>query len=176
MSGVKLEVYVHIVTGAVTLLQNLGPPSSGPTSPSRPWSSPRSQIARRSLADEKELGVGLIDIGAGTTEVAVYERGLWYTQIIPLGGTTSPTISPSACGRPSRRGKDQKKFGCALPPTGESRKRSKSPVIGQNRKPRILSRSFWPRTSSRARKSSLAWWITTSSAWASINRSTPGSS
>jgi len=48
------------------------------------------QIATASAVlthDEKELGVGLIDIGAGTTEVAIFERGsLWYTSIIPIGG------------------------------------------------------------------------------------------
>ncbi len=88
MNGIKLEVNVHIVTGAVTLLQNLRTCIE------------RSDIVIQSLVlnqiadaaavlspDEKELGVGLIDIGAGTTEVAVFERGsLWYTSIIPLGG------------------------------------------------------------------------------------------
>ncbi len=37
--------------------------------------------------DEKELGVALVDIGGGTTDIAIYERGsLWHTAVIALGG------------------------------------------------------------------------------------------
>ena len=88
MNGIKLEVNVHIVTGAIMLVQNLR------TCVERAGIQIErivlNQIAT-SLAvlthDERELGVGLIDVGAGTTEVAIFERGsLWYTSIIPLGG------------------------------------------------------------------------------------------
>jgi len=145
MSGIKLEVNVHIVTGAVTLLQNLRTCIE------------RSDIAIQSLvlaqiadssavlsADEKELGVGLIDIGAGTTEVAVFERGsLWYTQIIPLGGDnfTNDIAVGLRAAIPDAE-KIKKKYGCALPPTGEEQETIEVPVIGQNRKPRILSRQL----------------------------------
>ena len=88
MSGIKLEVNVHIVTSAITSVQNLR------TCVERAEIGIE-QIVLNQIAtadsilthDEKELGVGLIDIGAGTTEVAIFERGsLWYTAIIPLGG------------------------------------------------------------------------------------------
>ncbi len=145
MNGIKLEVNVHIVTGSVTLLQNLRTCIE------------RSDIAIESLvlaqiadspavlsSDEKELGVGLIDIGAGTTEVAVFERGsLWYTSIIPLGGDnfTNDIAVGLRAAIPDAE-KIKKKFGCALPPPGEEQETIEVPVIGQNRKPRILSRQL----------------------------------
>ncbi|MCK4495752.1 MAG: cell division protein FtsA, partial [Candidatus Aminicenantes bacterium] len=88
MSGIKLEVNVHIVTGAITSVQNLR------TCVSRAGIEIE-QIVLNQIAtsasilthDEMELGVGLIDIGGGTTEVAIFERGsLWYTSVIPIGG------------------------------------------------------------------------------------------
>ncbi|HNQ81841.1 MAG: cell division protein FtsA [Acidobacteriota bacterium] len=145
MNGIKLEVNVHIVTGAVTLLQNLRTCIE------------RSDIVIQSLVlnqiadaaavlspDEKELGVGLIDIGAGTTEVAVFERGsLWYTSIIPLGGDnfTNDIAVGLRAAIPDAE-KIKKKFGCALPPPGEEQETIEVPVVGQNRKPRILSRQL----------------------------------
>jgi cell division protein FtsA len=145
MNGIKLEVNVHIVTGSVTLLQNLRTCVE------------RADIAIESLvlaqiadsaavltSDEKELGVGLIDIGAGTTEVAIFERGsLWYTSIIPLGGDnfTNDIAVGLRAAIPDAE-KIKKKYGCALPPAGEEQETIEVPVVGQNRKPRVLSRQL----------------------------------
>ncbi|NMD09835.1 MAG: cell division protein FtsA [Acidobacteria bacterium] len=145
MNGIKLEVNVHIVTGAVTLLQNLR--TCIERSDIVIQSLVLNQIANAAAVlspDEKELGVGLIDIGAGTTEVAVFERGsLWYTSIIPLGGDnfTNDIAVGLRAAIPDAE-KIKKKFGCALPPPGEEQETIEVPVVGQNRKPRILSRQL----------------------------------
>ena len=88
MCGSRLEVYVHIVTGKTPLIQNLikcvehaGLHASQIVL--QPIASSRSVLS----LEEKELGVCLIDIGGGTTDVAVWKDGaLVHSQIIPLGG------------------------------------------------------------------------------------------
>ncbi|OGD29661.1 MAG: cell division protein FtsA, partial [Candidatus Aminicenantes bacterium RBG_13_63_10] len=76
MSGIKLEVNVHIVTSAITSVQNLK--TCVERAEIEIEQIVLNQIATAASVlthDEKELGVGLIDIGAGTTEVAIFERG-----------------------------------------------------------------------------------------------------
>lgn len=76
MSGIKLEVNVHIVTSAITSLQNLK--NCLEKSNIGIQEIVLNQIATSYSTltqDERELGVGLIDLGAGTTEVAIFERG-----------------------------------------------------------------------------------------------------
>lgn len=88
MSGVRLEAKVHIVTGAVSSAQNIikctnkaGIEVSDIIL--EPLASSESVLAR----DEKELGVALVDIGGGTTDIAIFVRGsLVHTSIIPMGG------------------------------------------------------------------------------------------
>jgi len=88
MSGFRLEVEAHIITGAVSAIHNLikcvhkarveiedfvlGPLASG----------------EAVLADgETDLGVILIDIGGGTTDIAIYTDGaIWQTVVLPIGG------------------------------------------------------------------------------------------
>jgi len=143
MNGIKLEVNVHIVTGAVTLVQNLR------TCVERAGVGIE-QIVLNQIADsaavltpdEKELGVGLIDIGAGTTEVAIFERGsLWYTSIIPLGGDnfTNDIAVGLRTAIPDAE-KIKKKFGCVVSPPGEDQETIEVPSVGKGRKPRVLSR------------------------------------
>src|SRR5256885_8017051 len=88
MTGVRLEVEVHIVTGAVTSVQNVV------RSVNRAGLAVH-DIVLEPLAsgeavlyeDEKELGVLVIDIGGGTTDVALYRNGaVWHTAILPPGG------------------------------------------------------------------------------------------
>jgi cell division protein FtsA len=145
MSGIKLEVNVHIVTSALTTVQNLrvcldraGIDIEGLV---------LNQIAA-SLAtlteDEKELGVGLIDIGAGTTEVAIFERGsLWYTSIIPLGGDNFTNDIAVGLRTPIPEAeKIKKKYGCVSSPLLDEQETIEVPAIGPSRKPRILSRQL----------------------------------
>lgn len=88
MCGSRLEVNVHIVTGKTPLIHNLVKcvEQAGLNANSiilQPIASSRSVLS----SEEKELGVVLIDIGGGTTDVAVWKEGsLLHSQIIPLGG------------------------------------------------------------------------------------------
>lgn len=88
MCGSRLEVNVHIVTGKTPLIHNLVKcvEQAGLHANSvilQPIASSRSVLSQ----EEKELGVVLIDIGGGTTDVAIWKDGsLLHTQIIPLGG------------------------------------------------------------------------------------------
>lgn len=88
MCGSRLEVNVHIVTGKTPLIQNLIKcvEQAGLNANSvilQPIASSRSVLT----LEEKELGVVLIDIGGGTTDIAVWKEGsLLHSQIIPLGG------------------------------------------------------------------------------------------
>jgi cell division protein FtsA len=88
MTGSRLEVNVHIVTGGSAVLQNIV------TCVNRAGVNVRESVLEQLAAseavltdDEKQLGVALLDIGAGTTDVAIYERGsLWHTAVVAFGG------------------------------------------------------------------------------------------
>ena len=88
MSGIRLEVKVHIVTGAVSAVQNI-------VKCIRRCGLEVSDLILQPLAsadavlteDEKELGVVLIDIGGGTTDIAVFTEGaIRHTAVIPIAG------------------------------------------------------------------------------------------
>ncbi|MBC8119514.1 MAG: cell division protein FtsA, partial [Burkholderiaceae bacterium] len=88
MSGVRLEVRVHIVTGAVSAAQNIikcvrrcGLEVQDLIL--QPLASSLSALT----SDEKELGVALVDIGGGTTDIAIFTGGaIRHTAIIPIAG------------------------------------------------------------------------------------------
>jgi cell division protein FtsA len=88
MCGVRLEAHVHIVTGMTPLIQNLVKcvEQAGITPQEivlQPIASSRSVLSQ----EEKELGVVLVDIGGGTTDIAVWKDGsIIHSQIIPVGG------------------------------------------------------------------------------------------
>jgi cell division protein FtsA len=88
MCGSRLEVHVHIVTGKTPLIQNLIKcvEAAGIHADNiilQPIASSRSVLT----TEEKELGVALVDIGGGTTDIAVWKDGsLVHSQIIPVGG------------------------------------------------------------------------------------------
>ncbi len=145
MSGIKLEVNVHIVTGAITSVQNLR------TCVTRAGIEIEqivlNQIATSSSVlthDEKELGVGLIDIGGGTTEVAIFERGsLWYTSVIPIGGDNFTNDIAVGLRTPIPDAeKIKKKFGCVAHPLVEEQETIEVPTVGRGKKPRVLSRQL----------------------------------
>lgn len=88
MSGVRLECKVHIVTGAVSSAQNI-------VKCTQKCGIHVNDIVLEQLAssiavlseDEKELGVALVDIGGGTTDIAIFFNGsIQHTSIIPIGG------------------------------------------------------------------------------------------
>ena len=88
MSGVRLEVKVHIVTGAVSAAQNIIKCVRRCGIDVRdlilqPLASSRAVLAE----DEKDLGVCLLDIGGGTTDIAIFTHGaIRHTAVIPVAG------------------------------------------------------------------------------------------
>lgn len=145
MSGIKLEVNVHIVTSAITSVQNLR--TCVERAEIEIEQVVLNQIATSAAVlthDEKELGVGLIDIGAGTTEVAIFERGsLWYTSIIPIGGDNFTNDIAVGLRTPIPEAeKIKKKFGCVSTPGLDEQETIEVPAVGRGRKPRVLSRQI----------------------------------
>ena len=87
MCGVRLEAKVHIVTGAISLIQNLVKcvEQAGVKTENivlQPIASSEAVI----LSEEKEMGVVLVDIGGGTTDIAIWKDNSFHSQIIPVGG------------------------------------------------------------------------------------------
>jgi cell division protein FtsA len=145
MSGIKLEVNVHIVTSAITSVQNLR--SSLERAEVDIQQIVLNQIATAAAVlthDERELGVGLVDIGAGTTEVAIFERGsLWYTSIIPIGGDNFTNDIAVGLRTPIPEAeKIKKKYGCVASPALDEQETIDVPAVGRGRKPRVLSRQL----------------------------------
>ncbi len=89
MSGARLEAYAYIITGGTTAIQNLlnsiekaGVPIVE-TLVAAPLAATQATISK----DEREVGIALVDIGDGTTEVIVYkEDSIEHTAVIPVGG------------------------------------------------------------------------------------------
>lgn len=88
MIGTRLEANVHIITGSITSLQNLGTVVNRcGIEVAEPVLSLMADAHAVLTPDEKEIGVCLINIGHGTTGVAVFEKGaIWHTHVIPIGG------------------------------------------------------------------------------------------
>ena len=89
MSGARLEAYAYIITGGTTAIQNLlnsiekaGVPIIE-TLVAAPLAATQAVVSR----DEREVGIALVDIGDGTTEIVVYkEDSIQHTAVIPVGG------------------------------------------------------------------------------------------
>ena len=88
MTGARLEVNVHIVTGAVSATQNLvACVNRAGISVADTVVSQLAASESVLTADEKDLGVALLDVGGGTTDLAIFERGsLWHTAVLGIGG------------------------------------------------------------------------------------------
>lgn len=89
MSGTRLEVETHIVTGAVTFLQNVAKAvdKAGLTIEATVLE-PIATAEAVLLPDEKNLGVAIADIGGGTTDIAIFVDGdIHYSSAIPVGGS-----------------------------------------------------------------------------------------
>ncbi len=117
MSGMKLEVKVHIVTGAVAAAQNI-------VKCIKRCGIEVSDLVLQPLAsslavlteDEKELGVCLVDIGGGTTDIAVFKQGaIRHTAVVPIAGDQMTNDVAVAFRTPTQSAEDIKiKHGCAL--------------------------------------------------------------
>ncbi len=88
MSGVRLESRVHVVTGAVSSAQNIIKCANlAGLNVSDIVLEPLASAEATLTDDEKDLGVALIDIGGGTTDIALFVRGsVVHTAVIPMGG------------------------------------------------------------------------------------------
>ena len=117
MSGVKLEVKVHIVTGAISAAQNIIKCVRRCGLEVRdlilqPLASSMAVLSE----DEKDLGVCLVDIGGGTTDIAVFTGGaIRHTSVIPIAGDQITNDVAMALRTPTADAEDLKvKYGCAL--------------------------------------------------------------
>jgi cell division protein FtsA len=117
MSGVRLEAKVHMVTGAVSAAQNI-------VKCIRRCGLEVDDIILEQLAsshavlldDEKELGVCLVDIGGGTTDIAIFTEGsIRHTAVIPIAGDQVTNDIAVALRTPMQSAEEIKiKYGCAL--------------------------------------------------------------
>ncbi len=117
MSGMKLEVKVHIVTGAVAAAQNI-------VKSIKRCGLDVTDLILQPLAsseavlteDEKELGVCLVDVGGGTTDIAVFKQGaIRHTAVIPIAGDQITNDVAVALRTPTQLAEDIKiKHGCSL--------------------------------------------------------------
>ncbi len=141
MSGVRLEAKVHIVTGAVSAAQNI-------IKCVRRCGLEVDDIILEQLAssisvlteDEKELGVCLVDIGGGTTDISVFTQGaIRHTSVIPIAGDQVTNDIAVALRTPTQYAEDIKKqYGCAYG-QGVEDGMVEVPGVG-DRAPRKLSR------------------------------------
>src|SRR3989441_444841 len=117
MSGVRLEVKVHIVTGAVSAAQNI-------VKCVRRCGLEVNDLILQPLAsslaalteDEKELGVCLVDIGGGTSDIAVFREGaIRHTAVVPIAGDQITNDIAMALRTPTAEAEELKvHHGCAL--------------------------------------------------------------
>jgi cell division protein FtsA len=142
MLGSRLGVEVHLVTGAVTAVQNVvrSVNRAGLTVKDlvlQPLASADSVLT----PDERDLGVLVIDVGGGTTDVALFrENAVWHTAVIPLGGDhITNDIAVGLRTPPSDAEELKKAFGCAQTGLILEDETVEVPSIG-GRKARVLSR------------------------------------
>lgn len=118
MSGVRLEARVHMVTGAVSAAQNI-------VKCVRQCGYNVAEVILEQLAsshavlndDEKELGVCMVDIGGGTTDIAIFTNGaIRHTAVIPIAGDQVTNDIAVALRTPTQHAEEIKKnYACALP-------------------------------------------------------------
>jgi len=133
MSGVRLEAKVHIVTGAVSAAQNIMKclKRCGLTASDmvlEQFASSQSILTE----DEKELGVCMVDIGGGTTDIAIYTSGsIRHTVAIPIAGDQVTNDISIALRIPNRNAEEIKiKYACALQELVEDNQMIDLPISG----------------------------------------------
>jgi cell division protein FtsA len=142
MSGVRLEAKVHLVTCAINAAQNI-------EKCIRKCGLEVEDIILEQLAsglsvlteDEKELGVCLVDIGGGTTDIAVFTDGaIRHTAVIPIAGDQVTNDIAMALRTPTQNAEEIKiKYACALASLAGENETIKVPGVG-DRGDRDLSR------------------------------------
>lgn len=142
MSGVRLEAKVHLVTCAVNAAQNI-------EKCIRRCGLEVEEIILEQLAssysvltdDERELGVCLVDIGGGTTDIAIFTDGsIRHTGVIPIAGDQVTNDIAMALRTPTQHAEEIKiRYACALTQLAGADETIKVPSVG-DRPPRDLSR------------------------------------
>jgi len=142
MSGVRLEAKVHMITGAVSAAQNI-------VKCVRRCGLEVDDIILEQLAssysvltdDEKELGVCMVDIGGGTTDIAVFTEGsIRHTAVIPIAGDQVTNDIAVALRTPTQYAEEIKiKYACALRQLASPDETIEVPSVG-DRPPRRLAR------------------------------------
>ena len=144
MSGTRLDVKVHIITGAVTAIQNIVKSCSRAglhvnDLVLQPLASSRAVLT----TEEQELGVVVVDIGGGTTDMALFREGsLFYTGVLPIGG--NHVTNDIAIGLRTPQSEAEKikiKHGCAMASLVKHEDMLEVPSVG-GRPPRLLSRQI----------------------------------
>lgn len=142
MSGVRLEARVHLVTAAQSAVQNVSKcvARCGLQVDDLILQQLASSYAVLS-EDEKELGIMLVDIGAGTTDIAVFTEGaIRHTACIPIAGDLVTNDIAVALRTPTIHAEDIKiKYACALEQMASSEEHIQVPSVG-NRQHRRLER------------------------------------
>ena len=144
MSGVRLEAKVHLVTCAANAAQNI-------KKCIRRCGLDVDEIALDQLAsshavlteDEKQLGVALVDIGGGTTDIAIFTEGaIRHTGVIPIAGDQVTNDIAMALRTPTAHAEDLKiKYACALAKLARPEETVKVPSVG-DREARDMSRQL----------------------------------
>ncbi|MFP4598000.1 MAG: cell division protein FtsA [Persicimonas sp.] len=144
MTGVRLEANVHIVTASVTSAQNIVKCANA-------CGLEVADIVLEQLAsseavlseDEKELGVAVVDVGGGTTDIAIYSQGsLVHTAVLSIGGNHLTNDIAVGLRTPMAEAERIKqKYGCAMTDEVAAEETIEVPSVG-GRPPRVLSRQI----------------------------------
>ncbi len=142
MSGVRLEVKVHIVTGAVSAAQNI-------MKCVRRCGLEVNDLILQPLAsamavlseDERDLGVCLVDIGGGTSDIAIFTQGaIRHTAVIPIAGDQITNDIAMALRTPTKEAEEiKRRYGCALRALADPQEMVEVPGVGE-RSSRKMSR------------------------------------
>lgn len=143
-SGSRLEANVHIVTGSVSSLQNsINCVNRAGIEVTETVLSAIAAGEAVLTPDERELGVALVDIGGGTTDIAVFRHGsVAHTSVLPVGGDHLTNDLAVGLRTPIPEAeKIKKKYGCALASLVQEDETIEVPSVG-GRKARQLSRKI----------------------------------
>jgi cell division protein FtsA len=144
MSGVRLEAKVHIVTGAVSSAQNIIKcANKAGLNVAEICLEPIASSEAVLSQDEKDLGVVLVDIGGGTSDIAIFKEGaVVHTGVLAIGGNhITNDISVGLRTPIAEAEKIKIQYGCALASLVSADDTIEVPGVG-GRKPRILSRKL----------------------------------
>lgn len=144
MHGVRLEAKVHIVTGATSSIQNIS--KCAERCDVQVESVVLEQLASSASVltpEEKELGVALIDVGGGTTDIAIWQRrSIVHTAVIPLGGNNITKDIAVGLRTPMADAEILKtRYGCAMTEMVNGDETIEVPTVG-GREPRLLKREL----------------------------------